>query len=195
MEAATAPSRDGRYVRGERTRDAVVEALLELLDAGDVRPTAERIATRAGVSERTVFQHFRDREALFEAASRRQYERVVPTLEPVDPSLPLADRIAAFTAQRARLCETVSGVRRGALLIEHESPTVAKRLQTVRRAKAEEVERVFAAELADRPPVVRDALVAACAWSFWQSLRFHQGLSAARAQEAMKAAVTGILLA
>src|SRR4051812_40199139 len=51
MEAALA--RDGRNVRAERTRKAVVEALLELLDEGDVRPTAERIAVRAGVSERS----------------------------------------------------------------------------------------------------------------------------------------------
>jgi TetR/AcrR family transcriptional regulator, regulator of autoinduction and epiphytic fitness len=194
VEAARADLvRDGRNARAERTRDAVVEALLELLDAGDVRPTAERIAARAGVSERSVFQHFRDREALFEAAARRQYERVVPTLKPVDPELPLAERIEAFTAQRARLYETVSGVRRGAILIEHESPTVAKRLQGVRRAKADEVERVFATELRGRPAAVRDALVAACAWTSWQSLRFHQGLSAAEARGAMNAAVTGLL--
>jgi AcrR family transcriptional regulator len=194
MEAARAElARDGRNVRAERTRDAVVEALLELLDEGDVRPTAERIAARAGVSERTVFQHFSDREALFEAAARRQYERVVPTLEPVDPGLPLAERIDAFATQRARLYETVSGVRRGAILIEHESPTVARRLQSVRRAKAAEVERVFAAELSERPRAVRDAAVAACAWTAWQSLRYHQGLSPARAREAMQAALTGLL--
>ena len=60
-----------------------MDALLELLDEGDVRPTAERIAERAGVSERSVFQHFADREALFQAVAARQYERVVPTLEPI----------------------------------------------------------------------------------------------------------------
>jgi AcrR family transcriptional regulator len=191
MEATAA--RDGRSVRAERTRGAVVDALLELLDEGDVRPTAERIAERAGVSERSVFQHFGDREALFEAAAQRQYERIVPTLRPVDPALPLAERIDEFTAQRARLYEKVSGVRRGAILIEHESATVADRLQRVRRAKVREVEKVFAAELAGRDQAVRDALTAACAWTSWQSLRFHQGLSAARAREAMRAAIRGLL--
>jgi TetR/AcrR family transcriptional regulator of autoinduction and epiphytic fitness len=194
VEAASAErTHDGRNARAERSRAAVVEALLELLDAGDVRPTAERIAARAGVSERTVFQHFRDREALFEAAARRQYERVVPTLRPVSRELPLERRIAEFAAQRARLYETVSGVRRGAVLMEHESAAVAGRLQAVRRAKAEEVERVFAAELRDRPAAVRQAFAAACAWTSWQGLRFHQGLSASEAEEAMKAALTGLL--
>jgi len=194
MEAARAElARDGRSVRAERTHEAGVEALLARLDEGDVRPPAERIAARAGVSERSVFLHFGDREALFEAAARRQYERVVPTLRPIDPDLPLPGRIDEFTAQRARLYETVSGVRRGALLIEHESPAVASRLAEVRYAKAKEVERVFAAELRERPPAVRDALVAACAWTSWQSLRFHQGLKASHAREAMKAAIAGLL--
>src|SRR5262245_41977092 len=144
MAARAELARDGRSVRAERTREAVVEALLELLDEGDIRPTAERIAARAGVSERSVFQHFSDRESLFEVAARRQYERVAPTLRRIDRELPLAARIEEFTAQRARLYETVSGVRRGALLIEYESPTVARRLNEVRAAKAKEVEQVFA---------------------------------------------------
>ena len=82
--------RDGRTVRAERTREALVGALLALLNEGRVRPTASEIAERAGVSERSVFQHFRDREALFEAVAREQYERVVPTIRPVDASLSLA---------------------------------------------------------------------------------------------------------
>ena len=33
-------------------------ALLDLLEAGEMRPTAAQIAQRAGVSLRSVFQHF-----------------------------------------------------------------------------------------------------------------------------------------
>ena len=59
------PPRDGRTVRAERTREAVVTALLALLEEGELSPTAERVAERAHVSERSIFQHFGDREALF----------------------------------------------------------------------------------------------------------------------------------
>ena len=41
---------DGRLARSARTRHAVVDALLDLLGEGDLRPTAARIAERAGVS-------------------------------------------------------------------------------------------------------------------------------------------------
>jgi len=100
MNAAAKGQRDGRTVRAERTRQALVDALLALLYEGQLQPTAERIAARAGVSERSVFQHFADREALYQAVAVQQYERIVPTLDPIDVSLPLPERIEAFAAQR-----------------------------------------------------------------------------------------------
>jgi TetR/AcrR family transcriptional regulator, regulator of autoinduction and epiphytic fitness len=200
MEAAAARDtrlRDGRSVRAERTRQAVVDALLSLLDEGEVRPTAERVAERAGVSERSIFQHFGDREGLLEAAARRQYERVAPTLVRIDASLPLGERIDAFVEQRARLLEITAGVRRGALLIEHESETVASWLASARKAKAAEVERVFEAELGacsdTQRPLLRAALISASEWTAWESYRSHQALSPQRATAAMRATLAALL--
>jgi TetR/AcrR family transcriptional regulator, regulator of autoinduction and epiphytic fitness len=189
--------RDGRTVRAERTRRALVEALLALLNEGRLRPTAAEIAERAGVSERSVFQHFPDREVLLEAVAREQYERVMPTIRPVDASLSLAARIDEFVAQRATLYERASGVRRGALLMEPESDVVAGWLTTVRRAGAAEVERVFRREIeatpADEREPLRAALVAACAWGTFEALRFHQGLSVSRTRGALRTMVARLL--
>ena len=189
--------RDGRTVRAERTRQALVEALLALLNEGRLRPTAAEIAERAGVSERSVFQHFSDREALLEAVAREQYERVMPTIRPVDASLSLAKRIDEFVAQRATLYERASGVRRAALLMEPESDVGAGWLTTVRRAGAAEVERVFRREIeatpADEREPLRAALVAACAWGTFEALRFHQGLSVSRTRGALRTMVARLL--
>jgi TetR/AcrR family transcriptional regulator of autoinduction and epiphytic fitness len=192
-----ADSRDGRTVRAERTRRALVDALLALLDEGQLRPTAERIAERAGVSERSLFQHFPDREQLFEAVAIQQYERVIPTLQPVDASLPLPDRIDAFVEQRGRLYELSKGVRRAASLLEPDSGAVAGWLATARKAGAADVERVFRGELERAPeeeaPAIRAALVSASAWTAWESYRFHQGLGVARARAAMRATIAALL--
>jgi AcrR family transcriptional regulator len=193
----TSEQRDGRTVRAERTRHALVDALLGLLDEGQPKPTAAEIAARAGVSERSVFQHFPDREVLLEAVAREQYKRVVPTLVPVDSSLPLAERIQQFARQRARLYERIGGVRRAGLLIEHESSSVAGWLATARQAKAAEVERVFRRELDSLPPddrePLRAALVMVCSWAAWDSWRTHQGLSVARARAALEVALGALL--
>ena len=197
MSTATNTPRDGRTVRAERTRQALVDALLALLYEGELRPTAERIAARAGVSERSLFQHFADREALYQAVAVQQYERVAPMLEPVDLTLPLPERIDAFVSQRARLLEDVTPVRRAALLLEPDSEVVAGWLQSTRRQKARELERVFRAELdtleQPRRGVVVGALVAASAWTFWESLRAHQRLSVDRSRAAMRHAIASLL--
>jgi AcrR family transcriptional regulator len=199
MNASAKGQRDGRTVRAERTRQALVDALLALLYEGQLQPTAERIAARAGVSERSLFQHFADREALYQAVAVQQYERIVPTLDPIDPSLPLPERIDAFVVQRGRLLETVTPVRRAALLLEPESEVVAGWLQSTRGQKAEEVERVFRPELdsADQTErrVLLAALVAASAWTAWEGLRAHQGLSEERSRAAMRATLSALLAA
>jgi TetR/AcrR family transcriptional regulator of autoinduction and epiphytic fitness len=197
MPTAAKGQRDGRTVRAERTRQALVDALLALLDEGQVQPTAERIAERAGVSERSVFQHFTDREALYQAVAVQQYERIVPTLDPIDVSLPLPERIDAFVTQRGRLLETVTPVRRAALLLEPESEVVAGWLQTTRRQKAREVERVFRPELEKveqrERGVLLSALVAASAWTAWEGLRAHQRLSEDRSRAAMRVTLAALL--
>ena len=189
--------RDGRTVRAERTRQALVDALLELLHEGELQPTAERIAQRAGVSERSLFQHFADREALYQAVALQQYERMAPTLEPIDVSLPLEERIDAFVEQRARLLEAITPVRRAALLLEPNSEVVSGWLQSVRRQKAREVERAFRRELEEieQPErgLILGALVSAAAWTAWESLRAHQRLSVDRARGAMRTALAALL--
>jgi len=189
--------RDGRLARSAGTRAAVVDALLSLIEAGDLRPTAPRIAERAGVSLRSVFQHFRDLEALFAAAADRQTTRLRGLVTPIRTDLPLPQRLASFVAQRARLLEALSPVRRAAVLMEPFSAEIAARLRDARALARAEVQRVFARELVSRPPALRRQLLAALdvasSWSTWEPLRRHQGLSVERAREVMAAMLTAML--
>src|SRR6478735_5965590 len=105
---------DGRLGRSERSRAAVAEALLALIDEGDLRPTAPRIAARAGVSLRLVFHHFKDLEAVFADAAKREIARVTPTLRPVAADGPFDRRLEAFVLERARLFERISTMWRAA---------------------------------------------------------------------------------
>src|SRR5213595_516247 len=92
----TARAVDGRTARAQRTRAAVVDALLQLINEGDLRPTAPRIAERAKVSLRSVFQHFTDLEALYAAATSREIEIIAGMVEPVAAEGSLQARVDAF---------------------------------------------------------------------------------------------------
>jgi AcrR family transcriptional regulator len=193
------PSPDGRLARGERAKSAVVDALLALIEEGDLMPPAPRIAARAGVSLRLVFHHFRDLEGLFAACSARQLERIVPEMRTVEGTGPFAHRLAAFVEERARLLERIGPSRRAALLREPFSPFLRERLALVRAWKRADAERVFAHELEAMPPADREgraaALGAATSFSCWESLRVHQGLSLEAARAAMARLVEGVLAA
>jgi AcrR family transcriptional regulator len=188
---------DRRSVRAAATRTAVVDALLGLIREGDLRPTAPRIAARAGVSLRSVFQHFADLESLFAAAADRQTAKIRRLARRLDGEGPLRRRLAAFVAQRVRVLEAIAPVRRAALLMEPFSAEISARLARARRAGRSELQRVFAAELAACPAAeqgeVLAALAAASGFAFWEALRAHQGLSVRRAERAMELIVSAIL--
>jgi AcrR family transcriptional regulator len=166
---------DGRSARATRTREAVVAALLALLEKGDLRPTAREIASRAGVSLRSVYVHFDDLEDLFCAAARQQFTKMAELIQPLPADGPLDDRLDAFVEQRIRVLETGNAVRRAAVLQAPFSPTLARVLEVARRAGRGEVERVFAPELECHPAETREQLVAALAIAAgattWDGLR------------------------
>ena len=79
-------SHDGRIVRGLRTRQSLIQATLDLIQAGDVEPTSAAIATIAGVSSRALFQHFTSLADLYDpeampADLRAAHERNDEVLE------------------------------------------------------------------------------------------------------------------
>ena len=63
------PKVDGRRLRRERTRQAIIEAFTLLLRRKPAMPTASQIAEEAGCSVRSVFERFSDLEALSVAAA------------------------------------------------------------------------------------------------------------------------------
>src|SRR3954451_21947288 len=122
----TARAVDGRTARAQRTRAAVVDALLQLINEGDLRPTAPRIAERAKVSLRSVFQHFNDLEALYAAATSREIDIIAGMVEALPTDGPLPSRVAAFVDQPSGVGEARAAVPRASMLQEPFSAELRK---------------------------------------------------------------------
>ena len=194
---ARPPVVDGRTARTRRTRAAIVDAHVDLLAEGSLRPTAEEIATRAGVSVRSLWIHFPDLEALFAATAAEVLSRQDQAFRPVDPGIPLAARIDAFCRQRAAVLEQVAPFARASILREPFSPALRDyRRRHVQRV-FDEVHIVFRAELAGVPEPDRSslahAIAAAATWGPWASLRDDLGLSTARSRAVMVRTVNALL--
>jgi TetR/AcrR family transcriptional regulator, regulator of autoinduction and epiphytic fitness len=164
---------DGRVTRGERNREAIVDALLACYEDGILRPSVPEVAERAGVSARSVHNHFADVEALRAEVARRQWERFAHLAEPVAPQ--------HLVDQRAELYEGVTPVRRAALLSVHDSPTIARNLARFDKILRRQIEAAFPRTTADQI----DALDLALSWDAWNRLRTAQGCSVARAKRVL----------
>jgi AcrR family transcriptional regulator len=188
---------DGRSARAARTRDAVVESLLSLLNDGDLRPTARQVAERAGVSLRSVYVHFDDLEDLFTAAAHRFFEQHRELVKILPTEGPLDDRLSAFVEQRVRMHEAAGPIRRAAVLQEPFSPTLAEVLAIGRQLSRGEIKQVFSIEIAAREKSARRSFVTeldvVAGGSTWESLRAHQGLSAADATVVLSSMLRAIL--
>jgi AcrR family transcriptional regulator len=161
---------DGRVIRGERNREAIADALLACYEDGILNPSIPEVAARAGVSARSVHNHFDDAEALRAEVARRQWERHAHFGEPV-PKERLVD-------QRAALYERITPVRRAALLTMHESPTINAYLARVDKMLRRQIEDLYP----DATPDQISALDLILSWDAWNRLRVAQGCSVTRAK-------------
>src|SRR5688572_3779614 len=139
---------DGRRVRRERNRDAVVDALLSLFRDGELAPSAEDVAARAGLSPRSLFRYFDDVDDLSRAAIARQLERVAPLLAAApDSSAALDARIASFIELRLRLFDAMGAVGVVSRLRAPFHSAVAAELARGRAHLRQQIKDVFATEL------------------------------------------------
>src|SRR3954470_3371996 len=179
---------DGRAARSVRTRRAIVDALRALHHEGDLRPTAPRVAERAGVSVRTVWQHFDDLETLLFEAGRRDLEIAQSLVTPIDLSLPAIARVDALVEQRARMFEEMAPPWRAARVHAPFSAQIQSNRDTLMQLAREQVGELFAPELAAAPDpqALLDALHVASSWATWESLRADAHLDVERAKKALR---------
>jgi TetR/AcrR family transcriptional regulator of autoinduction and epiphytic fitness len=183
---------DGRTARSERTRKAIVDAHLQLIREGDLRPTADRIAKQAGVSLRALWSHFADMEALFAASGRRVLELRDAAHRPIPAHLPLADRVQQYCKQRARLLEQIAPAAKAASLKEPFSQALQQHRRLHVARVRDELAVLFAAEIAGNEELL-NALTAVSMWPTWATWREAMGLPVAAARAALTRTVTTLL--
>ena len=188
---------DGRTARGQRTRAAVVDALLALQEEGDLEPTAQRVAARAGVALRTVFGHFSDMETLWAQAGEREYAKMSALADVPSGDLPLEERVERFSASRARVLEAVLPVLRAARLREHASAALRRNREIFAEGGDAEVTAVFATELAPLDEAERAVVLSAfhvvAGGPAWELLRCQRGLDVDAATDVLRRTVRRIV--
>src|SRR6185436_4774066 len=145
--SAAAPGTDGRRLRSERTRLAIIEAYLALLRDDQRIPTSSQIAERAGYSVRSVFERFPDLLSLRIAATDHAFAlgNAQAMLRDIDAARPI--RIRTQVETRARTCETWLPLWRALNANQGESAGLKMRIRLARDMITKRLEIMYRREL------------------------------------------------
>ena len=175
---------DGRVQRSERSREAIVRAMLDLIGEGTLRPTAQQVAAQADVGVRTVFRHFSDMETLFAAMNERLTEQVDPLFVDAPQSGPFEERLEALVERRLALFEKLSPYLRSSALQRGRSDFLARQHDRNVRLLRRDL-RHWLPEVEGAPRETAEALELLLSFESIQRLRSDQRLGARRARQVL----------
>jgi TetR/AcrR family transcriptional regulator, regulator of autoinduction and epiphytic fitness len=187
---------DGRLLRGERSKVHIAEAMIELIEEGNSKPTARLIAERAGVSLRLVFHHFDDLEAVFQKAAMIQAGRHWRKVVTIPPTGSTAERIEATVRQRRQLYVAITPVRQVANVKAVDDGYLQQLMAAGRRRLRMELATTFEPELqraGDDAGMLLDAVEAVSNWEWWNAVRTARRKSAIATQRLMQFSLTALL--
>lgn len=192
----TSPTPDGRRARGERNKSAVVAALLDLYESGEIHPSAARVADRAGVSERSVFRYFDDMGGLAAAAIDLQMQRVRPLYDGLSVEGSFEERLEAVLDHRLRLFDAVQAIARATAVLAHRVDLVAATLEQRRsylRAQAIDQFQPELGSVSDRAAAAH-AIDAALSFEMLEYWRSSAGLTDVQIRAAISCIVRSVLV-
>lgn len=189
---------DGRVARRQRNIDAVLDVVLEMFAEEAMFPTIEQVATRSGLSLRSLYRYFADPGELLEAAIKRasQIGRELSHLPAIGDG-PLDRRIDDFVTMRLELHDAVGPVLRATLANAARHSRVRDQLTQDRNSMRRQFELQFAPELAARKGGARKSVVTAgdllTQLESIDFLRRHRQLSVAESHAAIATSLQSLL--
>jgi AcrR family transcriptional regulator len=185
----------GRGDRVARTREAIVSSTLTLAMEGEVAPIVRDIAKLAGVSARTVFQHFADTAELYVAVLGRVLTGLRGEAQPA-PAGALDERIMAVIGQRAGRYEKLLPMWTFVETLQRRSSEAGEQVNQLYTTNREQLAEYFGEELTGLSGEKREralnALSMALAPESWIVLRERLGLTNDQAREEWRFIVKAI---
>ena len=175
-KAKTSEATDGRRLRSERSRQAIIDASLSLMNDGILIPTAQAIAERAGVGIRSFFRHFEDMDSLFAALDAQCREETEALFIGGDREGTLHDRILHAVQRRADGYEIETNTVLSTSAQLWRSEVLRKNYARYQRGLRKDLDD-WLPELKKLSRPRRESVDAIASFEMWHRLRYHQGLS------------------
>jgi AcrR family transcriptional regulator len=139
---------DGRSLRRERNRQDIVDALLGLIENGETEISAALIASKAGLSERSIFRYFDDVNDLYRSVCDLAFSKEIEYALIDDVGIGSLDtKIENFVNQRVRIYTMNEKIAPAARSFAFKNPIIKNQLVVGRKLLRTQIIKHFAQEL------------------------------------------------
>ena len=190
--AGQPPLADGRRERSLASRRKILEAMVDLVAAGNPDPSAAAVADKAGVGLRSVFRHFQDKESILREIDDRLATVYRPILTAPYQSEDWQGRLDELIERRCAVNEAVVVFRLSGVLARYRSAFVVEKARELHANEKGLLDDILPDQFQTG---TRDGLSIMVATSFdtWRFLRQDEGLSPEQTTEAIKMIVQSIV--
>ena len=148
MTTTPSVSIDGRSLRRERNRQDIVDALLGLIENGETEISAALIASKAGLSERSIFRYFDDVNDLYRSVCDLAFSKEIEFALIDDAGFGSLDtKIENFVNQRVRIYTMNEKIAPAARSFAFKNPIIKNQLVIGRKLLRTQIIKHFANEL------------------------------------------------
>lgn len=148
MTSTPASAVDGRSLRRERNRQDIVDALLGLIENGETEISAALIASKAGLSERSIFRYFDDVNDLYRSVCDLAFSKEIEYALIDDAGVGSLDtKIENFVNQRVRIYTMNEKIAPAARSFAFKNPIIKNQLVIGRKLLRTQIMKHFAEEL------------------------------------------------
>lgn len=163
----------------------MLDAVVAGFEDGDINPSIDAVAVRAGVSNRSIYRYFEHRDQLIRAAVRHAVQRIVPEVTLTDVGVgSLTQRVERFVDHHLRMYHRLAPVTRAAKLAAAAEPIVDEELRAGRLTLHQTFLDQFNQELGAAMPGARARAVIAAEVAFqFEAFEFLAQATGDRASE------------
>lgn len=184
---------DGRRARSERSRAKIVDAVMKLVQGGEIQPDPQKVADLAKVSLRTVYRHFDDSESLFKELSVVCEKMCMPIFMQPYTSTHWTDQIRENLDRRVQVFEQIMHFRIATSARRFRSATLMRDYKRYVRLERLGVESLLPAELKSDTDILEAIDVLLC-FETYQRLRLENGHSPSKAKEILEKMLDSMLI-
>ena len=174
---------DGRILRSKKSQNIILESIINLINQGNLYPTAEEVAKESGIAIRTVFRHFDDMETLLMKVDESINYKLLNDEKEIRLDSPLTERLGLIIEERLYYYNKYENIMIATITQLPKYKILQKRYPEYQKLLRKRTERIIP-EILNLKSANQELLDASLSFGFYQRLKF-QGLSKSNIAESL----------